>query len=301
MINDFVPLFLGASHLKRDEWVGHNTPLVNELFDLQNNEFVSCSDATYSYCQKSFNNSLQRDTWSSQKKRHLVKPFVICATDGYIIDVYGPYIAKDNDATILRELMCKNKELRELHKPKDLMILDRGFRDVVRELKSDYELDVKMPICVPNSRKDGRLTTLEANMSRFVTKIRYIIEVINGVFKNSFKALDSIINKRIKNIINDYRIAAALINAFHKRRFTDGAAAVEVAKLMKAKKNTKNLLETGTKKFVLGKNFVKLDALNINDFPKIENISDIERYITFRSYQLKQAESYIGILTLIIY
>ncbi len=52
LLYDFVPLYLGASHLERAEWVLHNTPLVNELFNLKNNEFVSCADATYSYCKK---------------------------------------------------------------------------------------------------------------------------------------------------------------------------------------------------------------------------------------------------------
>ena len=35
---------------------------------------------------------------------NLVKPFVLCCTNGYIIDVFGPYSAKINDSTILLDL-----------------------------------------------------------------------------------------------------------------------------------------------------------------------------------------------------
>ena len=57
---------------------------------------------------KSFNNELQRKTYNSQKKRHFVKPFVICNTDGYIEDIYGLYEATLNDAAILLNILEKD-------------------------------------------------------------------------------------------------------------------------------------------------------------------------------------------------
>ena len=108
---DFVPLYLGAKHLDRQGWLSHNSILVNELFDLNNEKFAAIADATYIYCQKSSNNQVQRKTFSVQKNCHLVKPMVICASDGYIVDVFGPYPAKDNDATILRDIMKTEKDL----------------------------------------------------------------------------------------------------------------------------------------------------------------------------------------------
>ena len=71
------------------------------------NQFVIVCDGTYCYCQKSSNNKVQRKTYSCQKKRHLVKIFVICTSDGYIVDIFGPYAASDNDATILRDIIHK--------------------------------------------------------------------------------------------------------------------------------------------------------------------------------------------------
>lgn len=34
-------------------------------------------------------------------KLPLCKPFSVCTTDGFIIDVFGPFYAKQNDAQIL--------------------------------------------------------------------------------------------------------------------------------------------------------------------------------------------------------
>ena len=37
--------------------------------------------------------------------------------------------------------------------------------------------------------KSKQLTTIKANKTRFITKIRWVIEVINSFLKQSFKAL----------------------------------------------------------------------------------------------------------------
>jgi len=49
-------------------------------------------DSTYIYTQKSSNYSFQKDTFSAHKKINLLKFMIICATDGYILAVIGPYI-----------------------------------------------------------------------------------------------------------------------------------------------------------------------------------------------------------------
>ena len=79
--------------------------------------------------EKSSNNAFQRKSWSVHKGRHLVKPFVICATDGEIVDIYGLFEANKNDATILSSILKENIDLRELLTENDIFLLDRGFRD----------------------------------------------------------------------------------------------------------------------------------------------------------------------------
>lgn len=164
----FIPKYLGVSHLTRNEWIGHNTETVVELFDLKADQFAAHADSTYLYCEKSSNNSFQRKTYSGQKKRHLIKPFVMCTADGYIIDVFGPYQATHNDATILLDLMKNSQNINNLFKPKDLIVLDRGFRDAVQDLKKNYDLIIKIPTCLPSSRKTSQLNTIESNRSRCV-------------------------------------------------------------------------------------------------------------------------------------
>jgi hypothetical protein len=85
--NGFVAKNLGAKRTQRDDWLTHNTPQVKELFFKDDDQFAFIADGTYCYIQKSSNHSFQRATWSVQKKRNLVKPFVMCASDGTIIDV----------------------------------------------------------------------------------------------------------------------------------------------------------------------------------------------------------------------
>ena len=106
--------------------------------------------------------------YSGQKKRHLIKPFVMCTADGYIIDVFGPYLATHNDFTILQDLMKNSQNINNLLKPKDLIILDRGYRDAVQNLKKNYDLIIKIPTCLPSSRKTSQLNTIESNRSRCV-------------------------------------------------------------------------------------------------------------------------------------
>ena len=38
-----------------------------------------------------------------------MKPFVICTTDGFIVDIYGFYEATKNDAAILTEIIEKEQ------------------------------------------------------------------------------------------------------------------------------------------------------------------------------------------------
>ena len=93
---------------------------------------------------KSFDNELQRLTYSDQKKRHFVRPFTVCTTDGRIVAIFGPYFAVNNDASILLDVLERkgvkeNEAFRDLLKPGDVFILDRGFRDCVKTLIEKYE------------------------------------------------------------------------------------------------------------------------------------------------------------------
>lgn len=88
--------------------------------------------------------------------------------------MYGPFKATDNDATIIEKVFANDQELKKLLKENDLFISDRGFRDCV-EFLENMNLIVKMPAFLEKSQK--QLTTSQANESRFVTKVRWVIEM----------------------------------------------------------------------------------------------------------------------------
>ena len=105
-------------------------------------------DGTYYECRKSgTDNYFQRLSYSGQKKKHLLKPFVICASNGRILGIYGLYQATMNDANILLHILKSDSDLRNLLKQDDILLLDRGFRDCVDELRDNYKLNPKMPYC----------------------------------------------------------------------------------------------------------------------------------------------------------
>ena len=102
---------------------------------------------TYFYVNKNADNQIQRDTWGNQKKRQFVRPFTVCCADGFIIDIYGPYKAKDNDASIIMDVIKEKDYLRNLLLPEDVVILDRVFRDCVKALKCEYSINSFTPSC----------------------------------------------------------------------------------------------------------------------------------------------------------
>ena len=162
---------------------------------------------------------------------------IVCA-NGYIIDCYGPFSAASNDASILDSILnhVKNNDLKNIIKPGDLMVLDRGFRDIVEDLKKDYNLKPYMPTC-----SKEQLTTAQANQTRLITKIRWTIEAINGTIKQ-FRALEKTRNSMLPHIMQDFRIAAAIVNRYYSKKLSDIGNETEIANLMKQRFHTKNNL-----------------------------------------------------------
>ena len=95
--------------------------------------------------------------------------------------------------------------------------------------------------------------------------------------------------------MNDFRIAAALINAFYSPRVSDKSDSIEIARLMKQKLNSKNNLE----KYLnihysqSQKMFTSIDKVTNINFPQLE-IETIKKHITFGTYQLKQCFGYLA-------
>lgn len=289
----FVAKNLGAKHLKREEWLNHRSVIAKNLFDLGNDQLALIADGTYCYCQKSSNNNFQRKTYSEQKKRHLVKPMVICTTDGYIVDIFGPFEACLNDARILIDLFEKNGDLRQLVHARDVFLVDRGFYDCIEPLESKLECQFYMPSYIPKG--DKQLTCYEANVTRYITKCRWVIEALNRFFKETFRALDEVNNKSLPHILQDFRIAAALVNKFFQRMTSDKDNGTEIATRMRDKCREENELQLEVKQKGLHKKslFEEIKIEIFKDFPRLTE-EEIKRFITLGSYQLKQSLGYIA-------
>ena len=129
--------------------------------------------------------------------------------DGYIVDIYGLYPAIWNDARILKHILSTDSALVKLLKEEDILIVDRGFRDAIQILKEKYKIKTIMPSLLPKNQ--NQFTAEEANNSRLCTKMRWVIESINGLLKECFRAIDNrVVNKALNHYLTDFRIAGNL-------------------------------------------------------------------------------------------
>ena len=125
---DFVPYFLGAKSRPRSYFLKCNNKTTVELFKLKQDDLAIFADATYTRLEKSANNAFQYNCWSQQKFDLLIKPFIICCADGYIIDCYGPFKASLNDAKIFEYILKTDTDLLDILLPNQTFcFLDRGF------------------------------------------------------------------------------------------------------------------------------------------------------------------------------
>ena len=223
LMQKFVPQHLGLGAISRDNFVANHVSEFACRLYIQDFEEVGrikqavvIIDGTYLYIPKSGNYRAARQSLSVHKHRHLIKPVMLVAPDGYILDVHGPYFAdsKNNDANILRDHMEQDGDsLRTWTQPYDVMLVDRGYRDVEDYLEG-LGLQHEMPEYLKRGAKQHSVE--EANRSRLVTKLRWVVESRNGHVKSIFKLFrDMIPAALVPNIGDFFRIACAIINAYH--------------------------------------------------------------------------------------
>lgn len=287
--NDLVPHYVNFIR-SRDELIQHNTAMSNGLMDPENERKVMLvCDGTYIYIEKSQNYTHQKKTFSRQKKRNFIKVMNVTSCDGTIVYAIAPFPATKNDASIL-QYMFDHTIMFDHLLPGDILLLDRGFRDVQKTIENKGII-VKMPSLVQSSERKGQLTTHDANRSRLVTALRFIVEARNGHLKSIFKMFDRVWCSYAQlNLSDDVEIYSALINKFHPVIESNKGISTDVASRMLSKLNDEN--EVGKivsdnfqkyfKKFVI---FEQFDELPI--MPK-------ERlfWISLGAYAIKQAISY---------
>ncbi|CAC5384487.1 unnamed protein product [Mytilus coruscus] len=176
---NFTPKYLGFQHISRQDIKdNHTRPLAKELFG----------------------NEIENP--------------VILVADGYIVSVLGPYHAdyKNNDANIIKHNFKLNMEqMTDWITEGDIRILDRGFRDAVDFLE-EMGVHSKMPSFLKKGQKQH--TVEEANSSRLITKIRWVVESVNGRLKLWRYLANVVPNTQIPHIGEDIKLVAAICNKY---------------------------------------------------------------------------------------
>ncbi|XP_067205331.1 uncharacterized protein [Linepithema humile] len=96
LMQRFVPTNIGLNAITRGDYIQrHVTDFANELYNPEPHirRVIAYIDGTYSYIPKSSNFRILRQSFCLHKGRHLLKPVLIVAPDGYILDIQGPYFS----------------------------------------------------------------------------------------------------------------------------------------------------------------------------------------------------------------
>ncbi|KAJ8736536.1 hypothetical protein PYW08_007192 [Mythimna loreyi] len=299
MLNDFVPLHLGFDHISRSEAINRNRLIPQHIFGNTNApKVIAVLDGTYLFVEKSSNFLFQRLSYSLHKYKNLIKPFMIVCTDGYILDVTGPYNAKTTDAEIMHQILHNHGEPIEdnsfhyFFEHDDIFILDRGFRDAIPEIEL-HGYNAHMP--PTKSRNETQLSTEDANQSRLVTMCRWVVEAINGRFKRDYKIFrHRIFNRALPHIFEDFKIAAALINCYQEP-YEDSPYTNDFVQIINENIHKPNRLADYVLEHNINRQRVSFERLDADD-PQLSDFSrlSLEDLIRFSvgTYHVKMARSY---------
>ena len=246
-----------------------------ELLSDQPDRAILILDGTYIYCQKNANNVLQRRTYSMHKGRPLLKLVLVVTTTGYIVSCLGPYFAdyKNNDAAITKHIIYNNKEnIAQWLQKGDTLVIDRGFRDALDYLhKHNYQ--TFMPAFLNKNSK--QFSTRTGNETRFVMKIRWIIESVNGRIKQ-WRIFDKVLpNSLLKTVGDLVGIVCALQNAYGtpliKSALNDKKLAEKMLRLPDKTNELGDFVALWKEKSEKSIKWADLDATDtVSDFPKLK-------------------------------
>ncbi|XP_043480300.1 uncharacterized protein LOC122509998 [Leptopilina heterotoma] len=297
LMQQFVVENIGFAAISRDEFIErHTTDFSNKLYnpDPENPKAIIYNDCTYLDIEKSSCFKALRQSFCVHKSKHLVKPSVLVASDGYILDIQGPYFsnAKNNDAKILiKEFQRDINGMRRWIQPEDIFVVDRGYRDAIPFLDR-VGIVPKMPPLL--DRNQRQFTTEQANESRLITKTRWIVEAINGHLKIMFKFFSGTIStSHVPNLSDFLRIAGAIINKYRGPITMEGANE-EMAQEMLNRSTMPNVVQARVELENLQNRrarWVLLTAAHVPLFPQLT--VNYLKDLTTGTYQLHLAPSYV--------
>ncbi|KAJ8671549.1 hypothetical protein QAD02_002808 [Eretmocerus hayati] len=298
LMQRFVPENLGLDSMTRAEFIArHVNEFENRLYNPtpERPRVILYRDGTYVEVETSSNFSAAKKSYNLHKHHYLLKPVMLVAPDGRILDIHGPYFSdiRNNDATMLLHAFQQYlHDLRRWLQPGDIIILDRGYRDAVPFLEA-----LGFIVYIPPFLEQGQrqFTTEQANYARLITKTRWIVESRNGHMKSIFKFFDHRISVvHALNLGDFFKIGAAIINRFRPTIQMNGVNAAFADELlerlrepnvMQARIEVDGCLRTRNGRWA------RLDEYDDADFPilTLENLSRI----TAGVYQVNLSPAYI--------
>lgn len=279
-LSEFVPKHLNHECRNREWLKAHTTDLAHSLYCAGDaTRCVIVLDGTYVYTCSTSNYTHQRKIYSGQKKRHLFRIMKFIAVDGTIIDCFGPYPATMNDAKIVMSIF-EHSSFENILKVNDVILVDRGFRNAVPFLQKKKN-SVKI-----QKGTNGQLTRMQSNKSRLVTKMRFAIETANGRMKNKRSLFQKIIPSILTpNLMNDYKIGAALMNFIGKPILCEKEDFLNIGSRMMKSVETENILA----RIINSKKFEEIQRTQSCIVRRRATISKIESKANkkFRSWKLR--------------
>ncbi|KAF9405301.1 hypothetical protein HW555_013910, partial [Spodoptera exigua] len=217
-----------------------------------------------------------------REDQNLLKPFLFACCDGHIIEVSGPHAATTSDAQVMNN---KKTPAMAYFIGSTGMVIDF----IVPMQQHGYSVHI------PESKypNETHRTTDQANKSRLITICRWVVEVVNGRFKRVFRLLRNIyINRTLYYMFEFFKIAAALINAYH-RLIDDNIHEQTFLNIINERLTLTNILADIVKRHNYNRRRVQFRSLSadvgeLNDFPRLTE-EDLVLVVL-----IKQARSYYG-------
>ncbi|XP_056011994.1 uncharacterized protein LOC125671681 [Ostrea edulis] len=215
---------------------------------------------------------------------------IIVSTTGYFISVLGPYLARNNDATILNHIMRSNiEDIRSWVNENDIFVVDRGFRDSLDYLQ-EMGICAKMPTFLRKGEK--QMSTENANTSRLVSKIRWVVESANARIKQ-WRYLGHILPSSQIPYIGDFvRIACAICNRYLKPLVCGDTEEDQAlgAKMVNLSKQVNSLQHHVEENKLDRRTVCWREVDDLTDFPCLDE--EQLRLLTCGTYQLRLSPSY---------
>ncbi|CAF1493570.1 unnamed protein product, partial [Rotaria magnacalcarata] len=159
-------------------------------------------------------------------------------------------IIDQHTSTMARRLMCDAESNTAivvidgtyLYIQDDIVVVDRGFRDSVHIMES-LGLNVVLPPFLNDRRQ---FTTTEVNQSKYVTKVRWVVEAVNSRIKQLKYLANTIPNSALPHLEHDVSIVCTIINRYRPPIKTSNADDVAIAEKMILLRSRKNNFEKVT-------------------------------------------------------